>query len=135
MAFLIIFLACQLLQLQGYPSLVAAKSIQTSLSTNANNLTALNTITAPSWVSAPNSRGTSNILYSCLVTLFACIYTAIHLNVPKAHQSTARLVLDKVKWVAATLFAPEVVLYIALSQFLEAKQLAEDLRRYKVEVR
>src|ERR1700736_4279874 len=58
---------------------------------NANNLTALSTLTAPSWVYAPDYSGTSNILYSCLPTLVACIYTAIHLNVPEAHQSKPRL--------------------------------------------
>jgi hypothetical protein len=132
MAFFVTLLVWQLLLLQGYGTLVTAKSIQTLLSTEAKNLTALETITAPYWVSAPNSRGTSNILYSCLVTLVACIYTAIHLNAPKAHQSTALLLLDKAKWVTATLFAPEVVLYIASSQFLDAKMLVEDLNKTTV---
>jgi hypothetical protein len=83
MAFLVVFLISPLLQ--GYPSLVAAESIQALLEVNADNLTAFNTVTAPSWVSAPDYRGMSNILYSCLLTLVACIYTAIHLNVPKPY--------------------------------------------------
>jgi hypothetical protein len=52
---------------------VAEDGIQAELEANQNNLTALRTITAPPWVSEASFRGTTGILWSCLVTLVACI--------------------------------------------------------------
>ena len=36
-----------------------------------------------SYVQAPNSRGSLDIVWSCLATLLACTYTVLHLNVPE----------------------------------------------------
>lgn len=85
---------------------------------------ALNEIQAPSWVSSPNMRGTSDILQSCILTLFACVYTALHLNIPDRNASDLRLLWDKFRWVVITLIAPEIVLYYAGSQFWDARSLA-----------
>jgi hypothetical protein len=94
-----------------------------------NNLTALHATLAPGWVSAPNMRGTSSILYSCVLTLFACIYTALHLNVPKSGSTAFHLLFTKVKWSLLALFAPELVVYYASSQFFQARRLAKDMRK------
>ena len=37
------------------------------------------------WVSTDCGRGTSDILWSCLTTIFLCVWTAIHLPVPLYH--------------------------------------------------
>jgi hypothetical protein len=105
---------------------IAEGGIQAELEANQNNLTALQTITAPPWVSEPSFRGTTSILWSCLVTLIACIYTAIHLNVP-TETSTVRRLFQKTKWVLTALIAPEIVLYCASTQFLEARRLVKAL--------
>ncbi|KAK4224112.1 hypothetical protein QBC38DRAFT_26630 [Podospora fimiseda] len=88
---------------------------------------ALHETRAPSWVDAPNMRGTSSILYSCLLTLVACVYTALHLNIPE-HSSFPRILLTKAKWVVMALFSPEIVLWVAVDQFFQARNLARDLR-------
>ncbi|KAK3947874.1 hypothetical protein QBC32DRAFT_195255, partial [Pseudoneurospora amorphoporcata] len=49
---------------------------------NRDNKDILNEKPAPPWVSSPNVRGTGDIIISCLVTLIACAYTAIHPTVP-----------------------------------------------------
>jgi type VI protein secretion system component VasK len=90
------------------------------------NLTALRTIQAPSFVASPELRGTTTILWSCIVTLIACIYTALHLNVP-GDTGTWRMLANKSRWVLIGLIAPEVVLYLASSQFLEARRLSREL--------
>jgi hypothetical protein len=105
---------------------IAEDGIQGQLQTNRNNLTALQTITAPPWVSEPSFRGTTSILWSCLATLLACIYTAIHLNVPTETGMLRRL-LQKLRWVLTALIAPEIVLYCASSQFIEARSLINGL--------
>jgi hypothetical protein len=91
-----------------------------------NNMTALQTIRAPPWVSASEFRGTIAIVQSCLLTLVACIYTALHLNVPKKKDWRSLLLL-KTQWVLAALFAPELVLYHAATQFFQARKLRNRL--------
>ncbi|KAK0614369.1 hypothetical protein B0T14DRAFT_570310 [Immersiella caudata] len=93
-----------------------------------DNRTALHSIIAPPWVSAPNMRGTSSILYSCLLTLFACIYTALHLNVPPRGAGATYVLLKKCLWGFAALITPELVLFYTSGQFFEAKNLAKYLR-------
>lgn len=91
------------------------------------NFTALRTVIAPPWVSSQNYRSTSDILWSCILTLTACVYTVLHLNV----SSTKPKLLDnlKLKWVTTTLFAPELVLFLACFQYLEATWLMKELNR------
>jgi len=93
-----------------------------------NNLTALHTTIAPSWVSAPSMRGTSGIVYSCILTLFACIYTALHLNIPKRGAGAMGLLISKSLWSLAALTAPEIVLFYASFQFITARSIAKTLR-------
>ena len=97
------------------------------LSKAAGNLTALKTEIVSSWVVGPQFRGTSDILWSCIVTLTACIYTAIHLNVPPARKGNWHFIWRKTKWVCLALFAPELVLYCAYRQFSEARKLVKEL--------
>lgn len=35
------------------------------------------------YVQGPNTRGSLQIVWSCLATLIACTYTVLHLNVPE----------------------------------------------------
>ncbi|AEO69224.1 uncharacterized protein THITE_2052648 [Thermothielavioides terrestris NRRL 8126] len=74
---------------------------------NRNNATALQTMDAPPWVSTAEFRGTMDILQTCILTLFACVYTALHLDVP-ARTNFLSLLARKTKWVFTTLFAPEM---------------------------
>ena len=108
-----------------------ALSIEGDITAIAGNLTTLNTQIAPSWVSSSSVRGTSDILWSCIVTLTACVYTAIHLNVPPAHVGKWQAILWKMKWVALVLFAPEIVLYCASEQFWQARNLVKQLNKIR----
>lgn len=99
---------------------------------NKHNLTALRTLNASPWVSESRIRGTWSILQSCLLTLLASIYTALHLNVPNEQDWRSQL-RNKAQWVALTLLAPEVVLYRAASQFLEAFKFRKRMRELQAE--
>jgi hypothetical protein len=79
------------------------------------------------WIHEPEVRGTWGILSSCLFTLTLCVYTAIHLNVPRSEESFGARVLRKSKWVLVAIFAPEVVLYSAYVQWNAARVLVKDL--------
>ncbi|CVK99611.1 uncharacterized protein FMAN_02437 [Fusarium mangiferae] len=82
---------------------------------------------APAWIDSPNIRGTLDILQSCILTLIACIYTALHLDVP-VKTAWHYIFLYKLKWVAITLFAPEIALYTAADQLQQAWNLRSKLR-------
>lgn len=94
---------------------------------NKGNNTALQSISAPSWVSASEFRGTVDIVQSCLLTLIACIYTALHLNVP-TKTGFFSVLMEKIKWVLLALLAPEIVLYTAAYQLRQALKLKNQLK-------
>jgi hypothetical protein len=96
------------------------------LERNQDNLTALNTILAPAWVSPPYVRGTTDILWSCSVTLIACVYTSLHLNISR-NPTPARSLLIKAKWVFVAILAPEITLWFAIAQFSKACVLKKRL--------
>ncbi|KAI0048991.1 hypothetical protein FA95DRAFT_979005 [Auriscalpium vulgare] len=79
-------------------------------------------------------RTLSNIISSCLATIFACIWTAVHRNIPPPNEpqrSRLRSIVEKVgealKIVAVTLLVPEWVLSCAIRQRLHAGRLGAEL--------
>ncbi|KAK0733104.1 hypothetical protein B0T26DRAFT_631727 [Lasiosphaeria miniovina] len=102
-------------------------SVPAQIEAHANDTTALRTIKAPGWVPGYAYRGTLNILWSCVITLTACVYTVIHLNVPSADESRRRQLMNKVVWAMWAVVCPEMVVYTALSQFRRAKTLVLQL--------
>ncbi len=91
------------------------------------NLTQLQTQIAPSWVPDADTRGTWNLLYSCVFTLALCVWTAIHLNVPAPGESSFRQTCRKAKWVIAAIFAPELAVFSAWYQWYWARQICQRL--------
>lgn len=84
---------------------------------------------APAWVSEPDGRGTWKVLSSCVVTLFLCVFTAIHLNVGPAGESTTGWWIHKCKWVGIAVISPELVLYSAGKQWFSAGRLSKKLNK------
>ena len=73
------------------------------------------------FVSSPDSRGTLDILWSCLFTIIACTWTIQHLNVPEERNGTdpgwigdikwgLKRTWTSAKWMIVTMLAPELVL-------------------------
>ncbi|KAL9608910.1 MAG: hypothetical protein Q9167_006279 [Letrouitia subvulpina] len=100
-----------------------------SLAAPTQNLTALNTEIAPAWVQAPDGRGTWSLLYSCVFTLTLCVWTAVHLNLPKRGEHETQHFLRKSKWVLAAIFAPELGVFTAFQQISWAKRLCSQLAK------
>lgn len=79
-----------------------------------------------SWVDDPYRRGTLEILSSCIVTTFLCVWTALHLNLP-CHKDVRQpwyaqdQLWRKIGWLTLTLLVPEMTVYAAWSQYREAK--------------
>lgn len=68
------------------------------------------------WKPAPTERGTFGILSTCILTLFLCVYTCLHPNVP-AHRVTKwyqRPWALKVFGILVGLLAPELVSVVCI---------------------
>lgn len=64
------------------------------------------------WKPDCGSRGTFDVLSTCVITLLLCIWTAVHLNVhPPGH--TWRPIFKKIEWLLLALLGPEMVAYTA----------------------
>ncbi|KIW27464.1 uncharacterized protein PV07_07198 [Cladophialophora immunda] len=85
------------------------------------------------WKSEPDSRGTWTLLYSCLFTLFLCVYSAIHINIPARGDSGNAQFWRKVKWVVVAILAPEIVLYSAWQQYHLASSFCAELYNVRLE--
>lgn len=64
------------------------------------------------YISSPNTRGTINIVWSCLATLLICTYKVLHLDVPE-NNTVGHSIWRNLKWSLATIFFPEVTLTVA----------------------
>lgn len=97
-----------------------------------NDSHALQNLDAPAWVDSPSVRGTADILRSCLLTLLACVYTSLHLNVPD-DTNWRHVLWSKVRWMLLALFLPEFVLFMAGDQLRQAWNLRKELRKLQLE--
>ena len=69
-----------------------------------------NATTVTGWEAGPTSRGTLSLLWGCLLTIFACTWTVLHLNVPDLEEDMWWKLLRKIKWMAITILFPEFIL-------------------------
>ncbi|KZP06525.1 hypothetical protein FIBSPDRAFT_842053 [Athelia psychrophila] len=74
-----------------------------------------------------NCRTLVGIITSCLATIFACVWVAVHPNIPGPKQSWISRQIESAKVVIVTLLVPEWVLAWAVRQFLQARQYAKIL--------
>ncbi|KAF2006515.1 hypothetical protein P154DRAFT_600371 [Amniculicola lignicola CBS 123094] len=80
-----------------------------------------------SWFSAPNLRGTWDIIVSCVLTLTICVWSALHLNVPVEGSTLLQRNFRRTRWIILGIFAPEVVVSSAFAQYLTARWLRREI--------
>ena len=78
-------------------------------------------------------RSLASIVTSCLGTIFACVWVAVHKNIPGPKQSWISVQVESLKVVVMTLLVPEWVLAWAVRQFLRARQIAEELEEARLD--
>ena len=99
---------------------------------------------AVNFVSSPDTRGTLDILWSCLFTILTCAWLIQYLNVPSHDEkrqasttleavwlyvkSAAKGFFGKQKWVVLTILAPEFMLGKATTDYVTARRLTASLR-------
>ncbi|KAF2668074.1 hypothetical protein BT63DRAFT_308818 [Microthyrium microscopicum] len=127
------FIVLILFLFQCYPSFAAPTAYLASeyiIVRDANNQTAVTTAKR-GWVSSPNERGTIDIIWSSLITMFLCSWSLLCLNVPAPkHSILSRLHLRL--WLTALCFlGPEFTLVMALGQYASARQSVIDFANAK----
>ena len=71
-----------------------------------------------------------NIVRSCLVTIFACTWFAIHPNIPDPAEGWIKVTSRRVGIMIMALIAPELVIMWAIRQWINARSLS---KQYKSE--
>ena len=116
-----------------------------SASTDASTFVKPNCTIPPeglhSFVSAPNVRGTLDILWSCLATIIACTYTVLHLNIPEQRDEKDRdrgwqgdmkwwwkSMRTSINWTLIPVLAPEWYSGTAIQELTDARRLLRDLQ-------
>lgn len=79
------------------------------------------------WVDNPDTRGTFNVIWICLSTIFTCVYISVHVGIPFAsnkNDAAWRLIMQpalrKVYWLLFNIFAPELMVLVALCELQSA---------------
>ena len=73
-------------------------------------------------------RSISNIVWSCLVTIFSCTWVAVHPNIPcpKKQNPVISFAEHRLPLFICALLVPEYILAWAIRQFLSASKLAKE---------
>lgn len=73
------------------------------------------------WVSEPDFRGTFGIFSLCFNTLLISVWSAVHMDIPTYRPTKIGSFINSVLWMTAALFCPELLLFIAINQWSNAK--------------
>ncbi|KAI9709005.1 MAG: hypothetical protein M1812_007818 [Candelaria pacifica] len=81
---------------------------------------------AQGWVDSPDGRGTIDIVWSCIITIFLCSWSVLCLNVPAPQKGRWSILANKCRWVLFTILCPEVVTALAAEQWSSAKHSVKE---------
>lgn len=81
------------------------------------------------FVYGPNTRGTMDIVYGCLVVLITAIWTVVHINIPAAGETWWRVLFRRFRWGCVSIFAPDFLTLLAASQWDAATKSVARMRQ------
>lgn len=81
------------------------------------------------WTPSPNSRGTVDILWSCLFTVFLCTWTVLCLNVPAIGDGFWVQIRRKARWSLLAVFGPEFLVSFVIGQWASARRSVAAFRK------
>ncbi|KAG1734052.1 uncharacterized protein EDB91DRAFT_619985 [Suillus paluster] len=81
-----------------------------------------------------NQRTLWDIISTCALTLLACIYSSIHLNIPSPEDSSIRIFLRRVGTMGIALLAPDLLVGWAMRQWLWARQITAQVKESHLSV-
>jgi hypothetical protein len=80
------------------------------------------------WTPPPNGRGTINIIWDSFSTIFLCCWTALCANIPSPYWSRWEWMYRKTLLFCLAILGPEMILLLALGQWLSARRSVEEFR-------
>ena len=80
------------------------------------------------WVGQPNNRGTIDIIWTSLATIFISTYVMLCLNVPSQGESWWSVAYRRILWMGVSIAGPEFVLTAAAGQWAAAKRSVKDFK-------
>ncbi|EHK19971.1 uncharacterized protein TRIVIDRAFT_192994 [Trichoderma virens Gv29-8] len=83
------------------------------------------------YVPNPDGRGTLSLLFSCLLTLSLCVWSAIHLDLPPYGETDIEYTYRYLKWSVLGIFGPELVIWAAWRQFISARTLTKFIKKVR----
>ena len=84
---------------------------------------------AHGWIGQPNTRGTIDLLWTSLFTIFVCTFTMLCLNVPAPNEKWHHVTRRKIFWMGLAITGPEFVLTAASGQWGRARDSVKAFRR------
>ncbi|POS75115.1 hypothetical protein DHEL01_v206492 [Diaporthe helianthi] len=81
------------------------------------------------FVYGPNTRGTMDIVYGCLVVLITAIWTVVHINIPAAGETWWWVLFRRFRWGCVSIFAPDFLTLLAASQWDAATKSVARMRQ------
>ncbi|KAF8331703.1 uncharacterized protein EI90DRAFT_2871537, partial [Cantharellus anzutake] len=72
-----------------------------------------------------NYRMIWGIVYSCLLTVFACVWTAVHPDLPQSYDDNVLVFILRIVTMIWSLVSPEFTLVLAWDQFLISRKISE----------
>ncbi|KAN0076531.1 hypothetical protein V8E54_006673 [Elaphomyces granulatus] len=79
------------------------------------------------WISEPSGRGTAGLLYTCLITIFLCVWSALHISIPARNYSQTENFFYKVKLAVVAIIAPELVFLNAINEYFFIREALDEL--------
>jgi hypothetical protein len=87
------------------------------------------TVPVQGWTEEPPGRGSLNIIWTCLLTISLCSWSAVCTNIPSINDPTWKPIRTKAWLTLICLIGPEYLLVIALGQWTAARQAFKDARK------
>jgi hypothetical protein len=76
-----------------------------------------------------NCRKLFDIVWGCLVTIFAATWVSVHPNVPAARQGALKATARRLGVMLIAVIAPELIVFFAARQLAVAQKFARGARR------
>ncbi|KFY36789.1 hypothetical protein V494_04972 [Pseudogymnoascus sp. VKM F-4513 (FW-928)] len=92
------------------------------------NSSSSNNTETSGWTSAPDGRGTNEIILTCLFTIVLCCWTSVCPNLPALSDGRWAQVRDKLDLTCIGLLGPEFLLMIAIGQRSSARRSVAKFR-------
>ena len=75
----------------------------------------------------PSTRGTLEIVTASLLTIIACTWSVLHLNVPALGDSILTKTMRRLKWTLITIVFPEMIFVNAMEEWLLARYFMKQM--------